>query len=234
MDVLVSRIENYFAGNARGSYTFNSFDDFFANRPASFVQAFPGANTAGFTTKPNVTELGAYFQDEFRVSPKLTLNFGLRYEYESPTTDRYNRSIRSFDFETPNPVDAQARANYAKAPIPQIPAEAFRAMGGLTFPGVNGQPRGLWTSDKNNFAPRVGVAWDPLGSGRLGLRASYGLIVEDHRTDGAAVCGCNKGRVANTLGLQTGSKARVAHAAGGQACSTGQEANGVAVKSRVR
>src|SRR5262249_3042078 len=75
-----NHIENYFAGNARGSYTFNSFADFFAKNPASFVQAFPGANTPGFLTKPNFTELGFYAQDEFRVTPKLTLTYGVRYD----------------------------------------------------------------------------------------------------------------------------------------------------------
>lgn len=79
-DVNYNQITNYFAGNARGSYTFNSYADFFANQPASFVQAFPGANTPGFTTKPNFTEIGFYAQDEFRVSTKLTLNVGVRWD----------------------------------------------------------------------------------------------------------------------------------------------------------
>ncbi len=79
-DVNHNSIENYFAGNVRGSYTFNSYAEFFANTPSSFIQAFPGPGTPGFTTKPNFTELGFYAQDEFRVTPKLTLNLGLRYD----------------------------------------------------------------------------------------------------------------------------------------------------------
>ena len=79
-DINHNAIANYFAGNVRGSYTFNSYTDFFANNPASFVQAFPGPGTPGFTTKPNFTELGFYAQDEFHVTPKLTLNLGLRYD----------------------------------------------------------------------------------------------------------------------------------------------------------
>lgn len=80
VDINHNSIANYFAGNVRGSYTFNSYADFFANNPASFIQAFPGAGTPGFTTKPNFTELGLYFQDEFHVTPRLTLNLGVRYD----------------------------------------------------------------------------------------------------------------------------------------------------------
>ena len=79
-DVNHNEIGNFFAGNARGSYTFNSYADYFAKNPASFIQAFPGPNTPGFLTQPNFTELGFYAQDEFRATPKLTLTFGLRYD----------------------------------------------------------------------------------------------------------------------------------------------------------
>lgn len=79
-DINHNAIENYFAGNVRGSYTFNSYAEFFANTPSSFIQAFPGAGTPGFTTRPNFTELGFYAQDEVRLTPKLTLDFGVRYD----------------------------------------------------------------------------------------------------------------------------------------------------------
>jgi Carboxypeptidase regulatory-like domain/TonB dependent receptor len=79
-DINQNYISNYFAGSARGTYNFNSYAEFFANQPSSFVQAFPGVNTTGFTTKPDVTELGFYAQDEFRVNTRLTLNLGIRYD----------------------------------------------------------------------------------------------------------------------------------------------------------
>jgi hypothetical protein len=122
------------------------------------------------------TYWGLFLHDDWRVTRKLTLNAGVRWEYEGPTTERYNRSIRGFDFDVESPVAAQARANYAKNPIPEIPVEQFQVMGGLLFPGVGGQPRGLWDGDRNNFAPRVGMAYR-LNNATI-LRAGYGIFFD--------------------------------------------------------
>jgi Carboxypeptidase regulatory-like domain/TonB dependent receptor len=115
-----------------------------------------------------------YVQDDWRVNSRLTVNIGLRYDYDSPMTERYNRSVRSFDFNAANPIAAQAIAAYAKSPLPELAASQFKVNGGLTFAGANGQPRELWATSKTNFAPRVGLAWTPLKS--TVLRAGYGLF----------------------------------------------------------
>jgi hypothetical protein len=117
-----------------------------------------------------------YIQDDWRITRKLTVNLGLRYEYEGPTTERYNRSIRGFDFRAQSPIAAQAAANYARNPIPELPVSQFKVMGGLNFAGVNGQPRALWNGDKNNFAPRVGIAYQL--NAKTVLRAGYGIFYD--------------------------------------------------------
>ena len=62
-------------------------------------------------------------------------------------------------FSTPNPVQTAAQANYAKSPITQVPVSAFTTLGGLTFAGVNGNPRNIFGTATRNFAPRFGFAF---------------------------------------------------------------------------
>ncbi len=75
------KIDNFFPGNFSGSYTFNTYADFAAGRPFSYTQAFAGTGTAGPLTKPNVNELAFFAQDSWRVTDRLTLNYGIRHDY---------------------------------------------------------------------------------------------------------------------------------------------------------
>ncbi|MFB3830205.1 MAG: carboxypeptidase regulatory-like domain-containing protein [Bryobacteraceae bacterium] len=121
------------------------------------------------------TFTGLFLQDDWRVTPRFSLNLGLRWEYEGADTERFNRSVRGFDFTSPNPISAAALAAYAKAPDPILPVSAFRTIGGYTFPGVGGQPRALWQADRNNFAPRIGFAYS---FGRNVIRGGYGIFYD--------------------------------------------------------
>jgi len=75
------RADNYFPGFFAGGYTFNSYDDFLNGRPAQFRQAFPGAGSAFPISHPNVNEWAFFAQDSWRTTERLTLNYGLRYDY---------------------------------------------------------------------------------------------------------------------------------------------------------
>jgi hypothetical protein len=119
---------------------------------------------------------GLFFQDDWRLTTRFTVNLGIRYEIETPIKERYDRTVRGFDFNTENPVFAAARARYAANPIPELPVAQFRTPGGLLFSGVGGNPRTLWNSDKNNFAPRVGFAWTLTP--KTVLRGGYGIFYE--------------------------------------------------------
>ena len=125
--------------------------------------------------------LAAFVQDDWRLSRKLTLTLGMRYELELPTTERYNRADRGFDFTTPNPVQAAVQANYARNPLPGLPADQFNINGGLLFAGVQGAPRGMWNTDHNNFLPRVGLAYQLRP--HTVVRAGYGIFYESLGAD---------------------------------------------------
>ncbi|HZS56053.1 MAG TPA: carboxypeptidase regulatory-like domain-containing protein [Bryobacteraceae bacterium] len=80
-DFIFQQIANFFPGNFGGSFTFTSYDAYALNQPASFTQAFAGPGTTGATVYPNVNEYAGFVQDSWRVSRKLTVNYGLRYDY---------------------------------------------------------------------------------------------------------------------------------------------------------
>lgn len=74
-------ILNFFPGNFSGSYTFSSIANYNKGIPSSYTQAFPGVGTTGPETHPDLTDYAAFLQDEWRVTPKFTLNLGVRYDY---------------------------------------------------------------------------------------------------------------------------------------------------------
>ncbi len=119
---------------------------------------------------------GFFIQDDWRVTPKLTLNLGLRYELETGLTERFNRILRGFDLATPSPIDAQVRAAYAAAfnanSYPVAP-DQFRVAGGYTF--ADDSNRHVWDTDKSNFQPRVGIAYQL--NQRTVVRGGFGIFM---------------------------------------------------------
>ncbi len=138
-----------------------------------------GIGTGGSVLRPasfaeQSTVYAYYFQDDWKVSPKLTLTLGLRYEYETPLTERYNRSVTGFDTSFVQPEEPTVKANYAKNPTPEVPPANFTMRGGLMFAGVNGASRNIYNGDKNNFMPRIGATYR-LGNKTV-IRAGYGMF----------------------------------------------------------
>ena len=121
---------------------------------------------------------GFYVQDDWKISRKLTLNLGLRTEYDTALTERFNRSVQTFLGSVPSPISAQAIANYAKNPIPELAPADFKVNGGLSFVGANGNSRSLWNGNSIMWMPRIGLAYqiDPKTVIRSGYGIFYGNI----------------------------------------------------------
>ncbi|MCL4401784.1 MAG: TonB-dependent receptor, partial [Acidobacteria bacterium] len=112
-------------------------------------------NTPGLLTSNNYT--GLYAQDDIRLSQKLTMNVGLRYDVETGRTERFNQ-LSYFDFAAPSPLaSATGIANLH---------------GGLRFVDAN-NPR-QFNTDWNNFGPRIGIAYS--ADSRTVVRAGYGIF----------------------------------------------------------
>jgi hypothetical protein len=124
---------------------------------------------------------GFFVQDDWRVSPKLTLNLGFRYELEMGLTERYNRILRGFDLSSPTSVNDAVRAAYTTIYNAQSAAnraflgspDQFRVAGGYTFADANN--RAVWNADKSNWQPRVGAAYQL--NDRTVLRAGFGIFM---------------------------------------------------------
>lgn len=144
---------------ANGFFVFAPFP---ASDPfASFLLGFPVVFFQGggdFNRGLRSVDFGSYAQDEWRVTPRLTVNYGLRYEVSTPFVDIRDR----MNAWSPG----KQSAVYPNAPK------------GLLFPGDAGVPRGIAPVYWKALMPRLGIAWDPTGSGKISVRAAYGIYYD--------------------------------------------------------
>lgn len=181
-------------GNSSGLYTFGTqWTQAASNQAAAplgqdYAAFLLGLPTGGnFQVNASRTQVSNYYsffvQDDVKVKSNLSLNLGLRYEAETGTTERFNRSVAGFDPNATNSVSNAARTAYAAAPSPLLAASAFNPTGGVYFaqPGK----RTLYEPYRYNFSPRFGVSWTPkiLGTGTV-IRGGIGLFVSTYGTFG--------------------------------------------------
>lgn len=157
-------------GFASGRYIFTrrftqadplSGDSASGDELAGFLLGYPWSGSVDSNIDPAFQGRYAtlFFQDNWSPHPRLTLNLGVRWDYERPYAERFNRMLAGFAFDQPSPIDAA---------VPELDLR-----GGLLFADGGDNLRLASNPDRNNIQPRIGVAW------RAGkhwvLRGGYGL-----------------------------------------------------------
>lgn len=151
--------------------------------------------------------MAVWLQDDWKVTGNLTVNAGLRYEYEGPMSERNYKANTYFDFNATNPISAAAQANYAtvyknsSAANPLLPApSAFAVNGGLRFAGQNGFGKQLYHSQTINLMPRIGLAYRVEEN--TVVHAGYGIFYDSLNT--FYMSGGNSGSTSTFLVQQQG------------------------------
>ena len=137
-------------------------------------QGFPGGTFVTPVSQPSFTsfnrykEFALYGQDNLRITPRVTLNAGLRYEYFGPQEKSTPKYDSNFYYGNPDlNIDTAS------------PKEIIDAVRTGTVKPSNESPTGtLWKKRWTNFAPRIGLAWDATGDGRTSIRGGYGIGYE--------------------------------------------------------
>ncbi|MBZ5624003.1 MAG: carboxypeptidase-like regulatory domain-containing protein [Acidobacteriia bacterium] len=116
-----------------------------------------------------------FLNDDWHARSNLTINMGLRWEYDGPTTESHNRQTVGFDPAAANQVTQAAAAAYAKNPLTQYPGVAYQATGGLLF--ATPDHRGSYATSHKSFSPRFGLSWSPAGMhSKTVIRAGVGIF----------------------------------------------------------
>ena len=100
-----------------------------------------------------------FLQDDWHLRSNLTVNVGLRWEYNSPTRERWDRQVIGFDQNATNGVTAAAKAAYALKPNALLPVGSFNPTGGLLC--ASSDNRDPSNTTKKGFSPRLGISWTP-------------------------------------------------------------------------
>jgi Carboxypeptidase regulatory-like domain/TonB dependent receptor len=136
---------------------------------SDYMLGLPGSYGQGSANTENVRSTGLYLfaQDSWKIKPNLTLNYGLRWELNTPIADisKHVQTFRPGQVSTVYPCKNTINTDCSSmTPV------------GLLVPGDPGVPNGLTQTYYKAFAPRIGLAWSPGTSGKTSIRAGWGLF----------------------------------------------------------
>jgi Carboxypeptidase regulatory-like domain/TonB dependent receptor len=162
--------------NPRGTLswgaTMNGYAQFLLGMPSTVANSALHVRNARPALDVSNSESGVFVQDDWRIRPRLTLNLGLRYELITPFVDKNDLMVN---------FDPNGTGNGGRKGVFVVPTEAVKALihpffinwGTITAKDA-GVGRGLVHTDKNNFAPRLGVAWRVTDNSVI--RGGYGIV----------------------------------------------------------
>ncbi len=164
---------NFDRGFTRRDY--NVQDALSGNGAASLLLGYAVSGQIDNQTRPYYEWVyyAPWIQDDIKLTRRLTVNLGLRWDYTRPITEMYNRVNRGFFPEELNPISSQ---------IDQAKFPGYKVYGGIGFAGVNGQPRSPFNPDRNNFQPRLGTAFQLTP--RTVLRGGWGIFYTNSVSNG--------------------------------------------------
>jgi hypothetical protein len=171
----VSGYYNYFGTGVNTTGYSDLYPDYLLGIPDQYQQ--------GAAQVENVRETSIYTfaQDSWKIRPNLTLNYGLRWEFNSPLNDigHHVQTFRPGQSTTTYPcqLSTYSQQYFANLGFPgQTCASAGVFPTGLVVPGDKGVPPGLTQTYYKAFAPRIGIAWSPGASGKTSFRAGWGMF----------------------------------------------------------
>jgi hypothetical protein len=186
IDIRRQRFDQYYYFDINGEYSFdntgpNSILPGDSDNYAEFLLGLTDTYTQGSGQREDVrgTSVYPFAQDSWKIKPNLTLNYGLRWELDTPPTDiaGHVETYRPGQNSTVYPCGLSAAgASELGVPLGTSCAAAGVQPTGLVVPGDPGVPPGMTSTYYHAFAPRVGIAWSPGNSGKTSVRAGWGIF----------------------------------------------------------
>ncbi len=182
---LSAYFSNVFSSNRMGQYTFNGSVSGL-NPYAAFLLGIPDRTGIGEVTSPDSNghsiHYASFVQDDWKVTPRLTINYGMRWEYHPPFTDGLN-NLAVFVPDTYSVINGVTVHGSVAIPDKGVPLvnpvfAASIAPTPIVTASQAGLSQALHSSDKTSFGPRVGFAWRPFADGKTVIRGGYGRFIE--------------------------------------------------------
>jgi hypothetical protein len=191
-------VQNF--GNAAGTFNFGTqfvtagtgaAAQAFGGDLASFYLGLPTAGQFDLNTRGDYHSyyVGSFLQDDYRVSDKLTLNMGVRYDIDTPFREKFGRTVNGFNPLATNSASAAAAAAFktttASSNGVTATVASINTLGGLTFPAAS--DGAVYHNNSGFISPRIGFSYSP--DAKMVFRGGFGIFVQPESLSSLAATG---------------------------------------------